>query len=68
MAKRSHEKGGDKEMSFKRHADQLRKSVYDPVYHNARARILRKWQRGEITMEQVKEEREMLERDLEVNY
>jgi len=41
------------------------RSAADSVYHNAQARILRKWQQGEITMEQAREELEMLERDLE---
>lgn len=55
-------------MTLERHADQLRKSAYDAVYHNAKTRTLRKWQRGEISLEQAKEEIEMLERDLEVNH
>jgi len=53
-------------LSLKRHADQLIRSAYDSVQHNAKARIIRRWRRGELTLEQAKEELEMLERDLEV--
>jgi len=52
-------------VSLERHADQLIRSAYDSVQHNAKAQIIRRWRRGEITMEQAKEELEMLERDLE---
>lgn len=53
-------------MSLKRHGDQLRRSAFDGVLHNAKFKLYKAWRNGEITWEELNEELERLQRDLEV--
>ena len=48
-------------MSLRRHGDQLRKSTYDAVYYNAKARINKALQDDLITREQATKLLEKLE-------
>lgn len=48
-------------LRLKRHGTQLRKSTYDAVYYNAKARINKALENDEITKEQAKRLFEILE-------
>ena len=49
-------------MSLKRHADQLIRSAYDSVQHNAKARIKKALKNNEITKEQAEKLQEKLDK------